>query len=92
VTGFTLGSSSRCHDAGATEPAGIENMGSINSINAGAGTLAGVDWGLPDSTNTSAGGGTGVVNPCSNAQCPGLLRHHGEHGILPGRSDSRWIG
>lgn len=63
----TLGSSSRCHDAGATEPAGIENMGRINSINAGTGTLAGVDWGLPDSTNTSAGGGTGVVNPCANA-------------------------
>lgn len=62
-----LGASSNCHDAGATEPTGIENVGRVNSINSGAGTLAGVDLGLPDATNTSSGTGTGVVAPCATA-------------------------
>src|SRR5882724_2743956 len=77
----TLGTNSRCHDAGATEPAGVENMGNVNSINAGAGTLAGVDWGLPNATNTSAGGGTGIVGNCSNA---GALSYYPSTGITVG--------
>lgn len=60
-----LGSASQCHDAGATQPSGIEDIGRVSSVNAGAGTLANVDLGLPDATNTSAGGGTGVVTPCA---------------------------
>lgn len=61
----TLGTSSQCHDAGATEPSGVENIGRVDSQNSGAGTLASVYLGLPDSTNTSTGGGTGIVQPCA---------------------------
>lgn len=60
-----LGSGSQCHDAGATEPSGVQNIGRVASVNGGAGTLATVDMGLPDVTNNSAGVGTGVVSPCT---------------------------
>ena len=62
----TLGATSQCHDAGATEPSGAENIGRVASVNSGSG-LATVDLGLPDSTNTSSGGGTGIVSPCTTA-------------------------
>jgi hypothetical protein len=63
----TLGSGSQCHDAGAVQPSGVETVGKANSVNSGAGTQAGVDLGFPDVTNTSTGGGTGIVGPCANA-------------------------
>jgi len=69
----TLGATSQCHDAGATQPSGIETIGQINSVNAGPGTLAGVDLGLPSVTNTSTGGGTGIVSPSAT---PGPLPYY----------------
>jgi hypothetical protein len=61
-----LGSTSQCHDAGATEPQGVQNMGRITSVNAGAGTTATIDMGLPD-VNPSVNGGVGN---CANAAGP----------------------
>lgn len=68
-----LGSGGQCHDAGATQPSGVEDVGRINSVNAGAGTLAIVELGFPDATNTSTGGGTGIVGPCA---VPGAVGYY----------------
>src|SRR5882724_5984310 len=58
-----LGSGSQCHDAGATEPAGVQNIGRVATVNAGAGTTATVDLGLPDVTGLQSSG-NGIVGPC----------------------------
>jgi hypothetical protein len=49
-----LGTSSQCHDAGATQPVGVESIAKITSINGGAGTNATVDLGLPDVTSNTS--------------------------------------
>ncbi len=71
-----LGSGGQCHDAGAVEPAGVQNIGRIASVNAGAGTLATVDLGLPDVTSPASGGGggNGTVGPC--ASFPGPIAYY----------------
>ncbi len=71
-----LGSGGQCHDAGAVEPAGVQNIGRVASVNAGAGTLATVDLGLPDVTSPASGGGggNGTVGPC--ASFPGPIAYY----------------
>ncbi len=59
--------SGECLDAGATQPSGVETIGRFITVNGGAHTNAGVDMGQPDVTNTSSGGGTGIVGPCATA-------------------------
>lgn len=58
-----LGSSSQCHDAGAVEPTGVQNIGKVVTVNAGAGTLATISMGLPDVVNNT--GGSGILNSCA---------------------------
>ena len=61
-----LGSGGQCHDAGAVEPTGVQNIGRVDTVNGGTGTLAIIDMGLPDVVN-NAGGGTGVVGNCNTS-------------------------
>src|SRR5216683_6837357 len=68
-----LGSASQCHDAGAVEPPGVQNIGRVSSVNGGVGTLAIVDLGLPDVTG-AASAGNGVVGPCNSF--PGPLAYY----------------
>jgi hypothetical protein len=68
-----LGSGSQCHDAGATEPAGVQNIGRVSSVNSGAGTLATIDMGLPDVVNNSAPA-NGTITPC--ASFPGPITYY----------------
>src|SRR5216683_1067880 len=68
-----LGSASQCHDIGATEPPGVQNIGRVASVNGGVGTLAIVDLGLPDVTG-AASAGNGVVGPCNSF--PGPLAYY----------------
>jgi len=60
-----LGSGSKCHDAGATEPVGVQNIARVQSVNGGAGTNAIVRLGLPDVTAPTTTGGSGTVSPCA---------------------------
>src|SRR5216684_7350030 len=64
-----LGSASQCHDIGAIEPPGVQNIGRVASVNGGVGTLAIVDLGLPDVTG-AASAGNGVVGPCNSFAGP----------------------
>jgi hypothetical protein len=58
-----LGTGSQCHDAGAVEPTGVQNVGRVSSVNAGAGTTATVYLGLPNITAPS--GNSGTVGNCN---------------------------
>jgi len=60
-----LGSGSQCHDAGATEPVAVQNIGRVQSVNAGSGTNATIRIGLPDVVAPQTSGGSGTVSPCA---------------------------
>lgn len=60
-----LGTGSQCHDAGATEPVAVQNIGRVQSVNGGAGTNAIIRIGLPDVIAPQTSGGSGTVSPCA---------------------------
>jgi len=45
----------QCHDAGATEPTGVQNIAQVAGANSGAGTATLADIFTPDTTNAPAG-------------------------------------
>lgn len=52
----------QCHDAGASRPTGVQQIGRITSINSTPGTLATIDLGPWDLNTPGSSGGTGTIS------------------------------